>query len=106
MINELKQQEKHSINVREKHNPQTELKELNNHQYEMSEEYFKNMFYARQVSSGYGFYKKKLIEISKVFLSGNTVKYKEKVFLNIEEFTNDFLSHLTDFKSIQDELRK
>ena len=72
----------------------------------MSEEYFTDLFYARQVSSVYGVYKKKLIEISKVFRSGNTIKYKEKYFLSLEEFTNGLLVNLTDFKSIEDELRK
>lgn len=106
LIFELKQQEKKSIESSKKFNPRSELKELGNGQYEMSDEYLTDLFYARQVSSGYGVYKRKLIEISKVFRSGNSLKYMEKDFLSIDEFSNDLLSNLNDFKSIEDELQK
>ncbi len=105
-LNELLQDEKNSINSRNNHNPIFELKELDNGDYLMDEEYYRDMFFARQVSSGYGTYKKKLIVISKIFSSGRSIKYKEEHFLNSEEFTHGLLAKLPDFVSIEDELRK
>lgn len=106
LVNELRQQEKHSKEPIQNNSSLLELKELTNGQYEMSEEYFSNMLYARQVLSGYGFYKKRLIEISKLFYSGYTLKYLNKHYLNHEEFTKGLLSELPGFISIKDELRK
>ena len=74
--------------------------------YYVHEEFVKDMIYARQVLSGYGTYKQKLIDLIKIFRDGNQLNIGNQNFKSMDEFVAEYLSSQSDFNSIEGELKK